>query len=235
MINKSRKTKIVATVGPACSDIDNLEALMHAGVNVFRLNFSHGNHKQHLAVIQNIHALNKKLQLNIGILADLQGPKLRIGVIENNGITLNENDTIKVSSEDVIGNKDIISVTYENLSNDIKVGESILIDDGKIELKVTKILNAKTIECTVVFGGILSSKKGFNLPDTKISIPSLTEKDMEDVAFILQHQIDWIALSFVRKASDITELKTYLNDRQSTAKIIAKIEKPLPLPKESAE
>lgn len=156
----------------------------------------------------------------------MQGPKLRIGVIENNGITLNENDTIKVSSEDVIGNKDIISVTYENLSNDIKVGESILIDDGKIELKVTKILNAKTIECKVIFGGILSSKKGFNLPDTKISIPSLTEKDMEDVAFILQHQIDWIALSFVRKASDITELKTYLNDRQSTAKIIAKIEKP---------
>jgi pyruvate kinase len=225
-VNNSRKTKIVATVGPASNSQQNLEELILAGVNVFRLNFSHGNHKQHLDAINNIQTLNKKLKTNIGILADLQGPKLRVGIIQDNAIMLKENDYIKVSSEDVIGNNKIISVSYANLAQDIKVNESILIDDGKIELCVTKIINKNTIECKVICGGILSSKKGFNLPETQISIPSLTEKDLEDVAFLVEHQVDWIALSFVRKASDITELKAYLNERNATAKIIAKIEKP---------
>lgn len=226
MTTNSRKTKIVATVGPACNTEEMLETLMMAGVNVFRLNFSHGNHEGHLEVIKIIKKLNQKNNYNIGILADLQGPKLRVGIVENNAIQLKENNCIKVTSEEVIGNSEIINVTYDNLSQDIKVGESILIDDGKIELKVTQIIDSKTIECTIVCGGILSSKKGFNLPDTQISVPSLTEKDMHDVAFLLQHKVDWIALSFVRKASDITELQSYLAKNNSSAKIIAKIEKP---------
>jgi pyruvate kinase len=226
MIQNNRKTKIVATVGPATKTIEKLEELFLAGVNVFRLNFSHGSHLHHLEVIDNIKAINKKHKSNVGILADLQGPKLRIDTLLDNTVLLEEGKTIIVSTEEVAGTTDIISVTYPNLAQDIKAGEAILIDDGKIELQVNKIIDPTHIECLIVCGGLLSSKKGFNLPDTEISMPSLTEKDLKDLDFIIAQSVDWIALSFVRKAEDIIDLREKIAAKKGTQKIIAKIEKP---------
>jgi pyruvate kinase len=221
-----RKTKIVATIGPASSSYDKLVELYTSGVNVFRLNFSHGRHEDHQAVIERIVQLNREHRAHVSILADLQGPKLRTGLMQNNGIELIEGNTILVTSEEVIGTRELISVTYEHLSTDIKVGEFILIDDGKIELQATRIVDAKTIECTIISGGTLSSKKGFNLPNTKISLPSLTEKDRQDLDFILTQPVNWIALSFVRTANEIEELKSIIHQHNSPAKVVAKIEKP---------
>lgn len=221
-----RKTKIVATIGPASSSYDKLVELYTSGVNVFRLNFSHGRHEDHQAVIERIVQLNREHRAHVSILADLQGPKLRTGLMQNNGIELIEGNTILVTSEEVIGTRELISVTYEHLSTDIKVGEFILIDDGKIELQATRIVDAKTIECTIISGGTLSSKKGFNLPNTKISLPSLTEKDRQDLDFILTQPVNWIALSFVRTANEIEELKSIIQQHNSPVKVVAKIEKP---------
>jgi len=200
--------------------------LYTSGVNVFRLNFSHGRHEDHQAVIERIVQLNREHRAHVSILADLQGPKLRTGLMQNNGIELIEGNTILVTSEEVIGTRELISVTYEHLSTDIKVGEFILIDDGKIELQATRIVDAKTIECTIISGGTLSSKKGFNLPNTKISLPSLTEKDRQDLDFILTQPVNWIALSFVRTANEIEELKSIIQQHNSPVKVVAKIEKP---------
>lgn len=193
---------------------------------MFRLNFSHGRHEDHQAVIERIVQLNREHRAHVSILADLQGPKLRTGLMQNNGIELIEGNTILVTSEEVIGTRELISVTYEHLSTDIKVGEFILIDDGKIELQATRIVDAKTIECTIISGGTLSSKKGFNLPNTKISLPSLTEKDRQDLDFILTQPVNWIALSFVRTANEIEELKSIIQQHNSPVKVVAKIEKP---------
>lgn len=226
MSHSNRKTKIVATIGPASSSYDKLVELYNSGVNVFRLNFSHGRQDDHEQVINRIVQLNAEHNAHISILADLQGPKLRTGLMQNNAVELIEGKTIKVTSEEVIGTKEIISVTYEKLSSDLKVGEYILIDDGKLELKVTEILNNKTVLCTVTAGGILSSKKGFNLPNTNISLPSLTEKDLSDLAFIMQQPVNWIALSFVRTSTDIDELRDIIQKHRSPLKIVAKIEKP---------
>jgi pyruvate kinase len=151
---------------------------------------------------------------------------MRVGIVQNNAVKLEEGRTIKVTNDDVIGNAEIISVTYEKLAQDIKPGELILIDDGKLELRVEKILSDKMIQCIVESGGILSSKKGFNLPNTKISIPSLTEKDRRDLDFILTQPVNWLALSFVRNAKEINELKDILNEHDSPIKVISKIEKP---------
>ncbi len=226
MNNPKRKTKIVATIGPASNSYEKLVELYISGVNVFRVNFSHGRHDDHEQVIQHIVRLNEEYNAHVSILADLQGPKLRTGLMQNNAIILSEGKTITVTCEDVIGTKDLISVTYQYLAKDIKVGEFILIDDGKLELQVTEILNEKSIECIVISGGILSSKKGFNLPNTKISLPSLTEKDRIDLAFILTQPVNWIALSFVRTAKEIEELKDIIAKHDSPLKIVAKIEKP---------
>ena len=202
-----RKTKIIATIGPASNSYEKLLELYNSGVNVFRLNFSHGRQDDHEQVIKHIVRLNEFQNANISILADLQGPKLRTGLMQNNAIELVEGESIKVTNEDVIGTKQLISVTYQQLSKDLKIGESILIDDGKLELQVVEILDEKTIRCTIMSGGVLSSKKGFNLPNTKISLPSLTEKDRADLDFILTQPVNWIALSFVRTADDIEGLK----------------------------
>jgi pyruvate kinase len=226
MNTAKRKTKIVATIGPACNSYEKLVELYQSGVNVFRLNFSHGRHEDHLQVIERIVQLNHNLNAHVSILADLQGPKLRTGLMQNNAIELVEGASIKVTYEDVIGTKDLISVTYEYLAKDLKVGESILIDDGKLELQVAEILNEKSIRCIVIAGGTLSSKKGFNLPNTKISLPSLTEKDRADLDFILTQPINWLALSFVRTAKEINELRDIINHHNSHLKIVAKIEKP---------
>ena len=221
-----RKTKIIATIGPASSSYEKLVELYQSGVNVFRLNFSHGKHDDHEQVIQRIVQLNSAYKAHVSILADLQGPKLRTGLMQNNGIELIEGNSINVTCEEVIGTSELISVTYEHLSNDLKVGESILIDDGKLELQVAEIINDKIIRCTIISGGLLSSKKGFNLPNTNISLPCLTEKDKSDLAFILTQPVNWIALSFVRSANDIEELKAILRHHKSPLKVVAKIEKP---------
>lgn len=220
------KTKIVATVGPACNTYEKLLALVHEGVNVFRLNFSHGTHDQHYDVIQHINNINASFPFNIAILADLQGPKLRVGEIENDVLGLRRGDIFYFTNEKRLGNLDGVYLSYPNFHTDVKVGETIMIDDGKIEVKVLEIGEDTRVKVEVMTPGDLTSKKGINLPDTKISLPSLTEKDLADIDFIVRNNIDWLALSFVRTANDINELRTILKAKGHDAKIIAKIEKP---------
>jgi pyruvate kinase len=220
------KTKIVATVGPACNTFEKLLALVQEGVNVFRLNFSHGTHEQHLQVIEHIKNINKTYPFNIAILADLQGPKLRVGEIKDNALDLKAGDEFYFTNEKCIGTLENVYLSYPNFHNDVKTGEKILLDDGKIEVLVKEVLPDNRVKVEVLTAGVLSSKKGVNLPDTKISLPSLTEKDLTDLDFILENQIDWIALSFVRRPEDVTELRERIRAKKSYAKIISKIEKP---------
>ncbi len=221
------KTRIVATVGPASNHYETLKALMLEGVNVFRLNFSHGSHESHKQVIDLIRQLNRELDKNIAILGDLQGPKLRVGEIENGAITLDPGAHVVFTNEKCIGTAEKIYVSYPNLHDDVEVGQTILVDDGKVELVVIAISHAeKTVTLQAPLGGIISSKKGINLPNTKISLPCLTEKDLIDLDFIIEQKLDWVALSFVRKPSDIAEVKEIINANKSFIKVIAKIEKP---------
>jgi len=221
------RTKIVATVGPACDTYDKLLELVKAGVNVFRLNFSHGSHENKTTIIEHIRKINKTEPYNIAILADLQGPKLRVGEIENGGLKIESGDVLTFTSkEKVVGTKDRIYISYPNLHNDVNEGEKILIDDGKLEVVVSSITPSGDVKVTVTHGGLLLPKKGVNLPDTDISLPAMTEKDMEDFEFIIKQELDWMALSFVRKAEDITNLKKLVVDRKSPVKVMAKIEMP---------
>jgi pyruvate kinase len=221
-----KRTKIVATVGPACDTYDQLLELVKAGVNVFRLNFSHGSHEDKGKIIEHIRQINKTEPYNIAILADLQGPKLRVGDLEGGSLTLKEGDILTFTNEKVIGNMDKIFVSYPDLHADVQMGEKILIDDGKLEVVVTEITKEKTVKVVVTLGGVLLPKKGVNLPDTNISLPSLTEKDLADLEFILGQRVDWVALSFVRRKEDITDLKRRLKEGGHKAKVIAKIEMP---------
>ena len=222
----TKRTKIVATVGPACDSYEMMVNLVKAGVNVFRLNFSHGSHENKAEIIQTIRKINATLPYNIAILADLQGPKLRVGEIENNALEIKQGDLLTFTNTKCVGTKEKIYVSYPNLHNDVVPGNIIMIDDGKLEVKVVRILANNDVKVEVVMGGILSSKKGLNLPDTKISLPALTEKDLADLDFILTQNVDWIALSFVREVKDIIGLKDILKERKSKAKVIAKSEKP---------
>lgn len=222
----SHKTKIVATVGPACDTYEKLLELVKAGVNVFRLNFSHGNHEDKLAIIQHIRNINSTQPYNIAILADLQGPKLRVGEIANNALEVKAGDILTFTNEKCVGTLEKIYVSYPNLAGDVTIGNIILIDDGKLEVKVCGIEKNGDVKVQVTLGGILSSKKGINLPDTKISLPALTEKDLADLEFIIEQQCDWVALSFVRSVKDIVILRSKLDEKHSKTKIIAKIEKP---------
>jgi pyruvate kinase len=222
----NHRTKIVATVGPSCDSYEKLLELVKAGVNVFRLNFSHGSHEDKLAIIEHIRNINKSEPYNIAILADLQGPKLRVGEIANNALEVKVGDILTFTNEKCVGTLEKIYVSYPNLAGDVVVGNIILIDDGKLEVKVVSIEENGDVRVVVTLGGILSSKKGINLPDTKISLPALTEKDLIDLEFIILQKCDWVALSFVRSVEDITYLRRLLNEQQSKTKIIAKIEKP---------
>ncbi|HEY0432842.1 MAG TPA: pyruvate kinase [Chitinophagaceae bacterium] len=220
------RTKIVATVGPACDTYDKLLALVKAGVNVFRLNFSHGSHEDKKKIIGFVREINEKEPYNISMLGDLQGPKLRVGEIENGAINIQAGDILTFTNEKLVGNKDRIYVSYPNLHKDVVIGNTIMIDDGKLEVKVAKVLKNNDVQVVVTLGGILSSKKGVNLPDTKISLPALTEKDLEDLDFVLEQKLDWVALSFVRSVKDLVLLREKINAAKSKTKIIAKIEKP---------
>lgn len=220
------KTKIIATVGPASNTYEKLLALVEAGVNVFRLNFSHGTHEQHQQVIEHIHRINKDFPFNIAILADLQGPKLRVGDIEGGSLVLHKGDEFLFTNEKCVGTKDGIYLSYPNFYRDVRIGEKILLDDGKIEVLTVEITKDNCVRVRVLTPGTLLPKKGVNLPDTAISLPSLSEKDLSDLDFIISQDIDWVALSFVRKPGDVIELRKLLKEKNSSAKIIAKIEKP---------
>jgi len=222
----TRKTKIVATVGPASNSYEKLLALIQEGVNVFRLNFSHGTHAQHKLVIDHIHKINETFGYTIAILADLQGPKLRVGEIKDNALDLKMGDTFYFSNEKTIGTLKNIYISYPDFHKDVQIGEKILLDDGKIEVLVVEITSENKVKVTVTAPGLLSSRKGVNLPDTNISLPSLSEKDLVDLDFIIKENIDWIGLSFVRKPEDIEDLRQRIEAQNSSAKIIAKIEKP---------
>lgn len=222
----THRTKIVATVGPACDSYEQLLALVKAGVNVFRLNFSHGAHEDKKRIIDSIRKISATEPYNIAILGDLQGPKLRVGEIENNSLLVKEGDILTLSNEKVVGTMEKIYVSYPNLAGDVVIGNTIMIDDGKIEVVVDAIMPNGDVKVKVKLGGIISSKKGLNLPDTKISLPALTEKDLIDLDFILKEKLDWVALSFVRRVEDIKGIKKIIKDQQSKAKVIAKIEMP---------
>lgn len=224
--HKIHRTKIVATVGPACDTYDKLLGLVKAGVNVFRLNFSHGAHEEKAKIIEHIRKINKTEPFNIAIIGDLQGPKLRVGDIKGGEMEIKRGDILTFTNEKVIGNKERIYVSYPDLHNDVKPGNVILINDGKLEVIVKKILKNNDVQVEVILGGILSSNKGINLPDTKISLPALTKKDLTDLDFIIEQRLDWVALSFVRSVKDIEILRKKLDQKQSKTKIIAKIEKP---------
>jgi pyruvate kinase len=224
--HSQKRTKIVATVGPASSTYDQLLDLVRAGVNVFRLNFSHGSYEDKKGVIENIRLINKKEPFNIAILGDLQGPKLRVGELADGSIDLKTGDEIIFTTEKVVGTKTKIYVSYSNLATDVKPGERIFLDDGKMEVEVKRILNEKEVLVVVNLGGSLLPKKGVNLPDSALTMPSLTEKDIADLDFIIAQDLDWVALSFVRHANDIIDLKQRIRAQKSKIKAIAKIEMP---------
>lgn len=222
-----RKTKIVATVGPASESEEMLLALAKAGVNVFRLNFSHGTHEDHLMRIQRIRKINEEHGFKCAILQDLQGPKIRVGLMEkgNEGVEIVAGNKLIFTSEDIVGNAEKVSTPYKGMYRDVQIGERILMDDGKLEVKVIGVEGTDVIT-EVVYGGLLKQKKGVNLPNTKISQPSVTDKDWEDLKFGIANDVDWIALSFVRTADEINEIKDYIKAQGSLAKVIAKMEKP---------
>jgi pyruvate kinase len=220
------RTKIVATVGPACDTYDKLLSLVKAGVNVFRLNFSHGSHEDKTKIIEHIRKINASEPFNIAILGDLQGPKLRVGEIVGGSMLVEEGEILTFTNTKLVGNKERIYVSYPNLHEDVKIGNVIMIDDGKLEVTVISIEKNHDVKVQVKLGGILSSKKGVNLPDTKISLPAITEKDEVDLAYIIEQELDWVALSFVRRVNDIVGLREKLNLKKSKTKIIAKIEMP---------
>ena len=221
-----QNTKIVATIGPASSSYENLLELAKAGVNIFRLNFSHGTHNDHEEVINHISYINEKYNLHIGILADLQGPKIRIGLMKDGGVEIKEGDLIDFVNTKVEGTNKKVQINYKDFAKDVNAGEKILVDDGKLVFEVVETNSKDKVKLKVLFGGVLSSRKGVNLPDTKLSLPSLTEKDRKDLEYILTKPVNWIALSFVRRAKDITDLIKLVEKAKHPAKVLAKIEKP---------
>ena len=218
------KTKIIATIGPSSSDINILKEMIIAGVDVVRLNFSHGEKEFHKQIIKNVRKISEELQAPICILQDLQGPKIRVGEILNDSIELKDNEELKIVSKNVVGDSRVISIDNDILY-DIKSNERILIDDGKIELRV--ISSSKNEVLTkIIRGGILLPRKGINFPESNISVSSITEKDIEDLHFGLDNDVDWIALSFVRSEKDIKLLRKMIRERGKETRIISKIEKP---------
>lgn len=218
-----RKAKIVCTIGPAGDSEEMLTKLILAGMDVARLNFSHGTHDEHLKKINLIRKLSEKLGKPVAILQDLQGPKIRVGTFENPPITLNPGDLFTITTEKVQGNEHIVSTSYKNLANDVNIGDKILVNDGLIKLEVIEKKN-KDIFCEVINGGSLYDRRGINLPGVHISEPSLTKKDKKDLRFGLENEVDYVALSFVRSAVDIEDIKEFIGDKNTP--VIAKLEKP---------
>jgi len=229
-----RRTKIVCTIGPATRSEAQLEALIRAGMNVARLNFSHGALEEHAAAIKCVRALSARLDCSVAILQDLQGPKIRTGTLKGGQlVTLVDGTTFTITSREVEGSAEVVSTTYKLLPQDVKPGDRILLDDGLLELRVLGS-NETDVQCTVVHGGVLKEHKGINLPGVAVSAPALTEKDREDLKFGILHDVDYVALSFVRRPQDIIEAKAYIRELQSElghkgrepVPLIAKLEKP---------
>jgi len=220
------RTKIVATLGPASAKPEVLYSMFNAGLDVCRLNFSHGSQADHQEVLDTIRNINEKYNYNVGILADLQGPKIRIGIVQDGGINLVNGKRTIITTQECIGNEERIYITYDAFPKDVKAGEIILLDDGKLQMRVIETNFKDEVVCEIVHGGILTSRKGVNLPNTKVSIPSLTVEDRKNLEFVLENDVEWIGLSFVRNAEDIIELKDIIKQRGKTARVVAKIEKP---------
>ncbi len=225
-IDLKRRTKIVATIGPSTQSEEIIEDLIKAGVTTFRLNFSHGDHKDHAERIKTIREVSSKLDIDIGILQDLQGPKIRLGRFKDGPVKIYKGDKFSLTSKEIECTDTIANVTYNKLAEEVSTGKRILLDDGKIEMLVEKVnVEAKLLECRVTVGGVLSNNKGVNFPDVQLSVKALTDKDIEDLKFGLSIGVDWIALSFVRNPSDINEIKDLINKHGHSTPVIAKIEK----------
>ncbi|MDX9923977.1 MAG: pyruvate kinase [Ignavibacteriaceae bacterium] len=218
------KTKILVTLGPATDTKEKIEALVDAGIDAVRLNMSHGTQENFEQVFDIIHEVCVNKSLPIATLIDLQGPKIRIGKLKEEFCYIISGDTIEITSEDILGDSKRISTSYKELSKDATMGDTILIDDGLINLEVVEVKDGSVV-CKIIEGGVLKPRKGMNLPTMKLSTPSLTEVDIKNLEYSLEHRVDYVALSFVRKADDIIELRKYLNKKNSNAQIIAKIEK----------
>jgi len=225
---KERRAKIVATIGPASHDEDTIQALLLAGVNVTRINFSHGSHQDHAESIHRIRKASKLLNIPVTILQDLQGPKIRIGKIKGDQVPINVGERLKLTTSDVLGDGKTVSVDYKEITKSVKLNGRILLDDGNLEL-VVKSIGTDFVETEVVLGGILKSNKGVNLPGADLKFHAFTKKDKIDLKFGLNNKVDAIALSFVRSAQDINRLKSEINSiapEQNSTQIIAKLERP---------
>ncbi|MBB4118327.1 pyruvate kinase [Mesonia hippocampi] len=222
-----KKTKIVATLGPATSQKSTIKAMIEKGVNIFRINFSHADYEDVKEKINIIRSLNETYRYNVGILADLQGPKLRIGAMKEDVVVAKNDRIVFSTTKEFQGTADRVYMNYKNFPKDVKPTERILLDDGKLIFEVVKTNNIDEVEAKVIQGGPLRSRKGVNLPNTDISLPALTEKDKKDAEFVIAQEVDWIALSFVRHAEDLKQLQDIINEHSDhKIPIIAKIEKP---------
>ncbi|ARS34079.1 pyruvate kinase [Pontibacter actiniarum] len=220
------KTKVLATVGPASNSYERLVALVQEGVDAFRLNFSHGAYEEHQKVINHVREVNRQYNTNICLVQDLQGPKIRLGDVENGSVEIVEGQRVKLVCDGSISTADRLSTIYTGLAKDVNEGDAILLDDGKLELRVISTDKELEVITEVVYGGIVKPRKGINLPNSRVSAPSLTEKDVEDLHFGLDNDVEWVALSFVRKVEDIHEIKRIIRERGKDTRVIAKIEKP---------
>ena len=223
-LREYNKTKILATLGPQTAATEKIKKLISAGVSAVRLNMSHGDHDFFSSIFENIHTARTEFNIPLAVLADLQGPKIRIGELEKPEIEIESGKQIEITVNDVVGNENLISTTYKSLLKEVETGDAILINDGLIRLKINK-KKEESVECEIVNGGIISPRKGMNLPGIMLSTPSLTDKDYSDLKFLSNKKIDYVAISFVRKEKDILQLKKWLKENGSDVPVIAKIEK----------
>ncbi len=220
-----KRTKMVCTIGPASDSPEVLEQLMKSGLNVCRLNFSHGTHEGHQKTIDNIKSVRDRLDLPIGIMLDTKGPEIRLGDFKDGPVSLEYGDIFTLTTREILGDKDIVSISYKDLPNDIKAGSIILIDDGLVELEVTQVKDGTEIVCKALNTGEISNHKGVNVPNVKLNLPSITEKDVDDILFGIKNEVDFIAPSFIRKADDVIQIRKILEENNAEdIEIISKIE-----------